>query len=57
MTEDDLTGEVVARRESDTVVGVKESLIEDFVPGVDGVLVCEHDFVLRRAAGPGATPG
>jgi catechol 1,2-dioxygenase len=35
--------------DSDTVFGVKESLIEAFVPGDDGVLVCEHDFVLRRA--------
>jgi protocatechuate 3,4-dioxygenase beta subunit len=34
--------------DSDTVFGVKESLIEDFVPGPDGVLVCEHDFVLAR---------
>jgi protocatechuate 3,4-dioxygenase beta subunit len=34
--------------ESDTVFGVKQSLIEQFVPGHDGVLVCEHDFVLRR---------
>jgi protocatechuate 3,4-dioxygenase beta subunit len=33
--------------ESDAVFGVKESLIEDFVPDADGVLVCEHDFVLR----------
>ncbi len=35
--------------DSDTVFGVKDSLIEDFVPGPDGVLVCEHDFVLARA--------
>ena len=36
--------------ESDTVFGVKESLIEDFVPAGDGTLVCEHDFVLHAAA-------
>ena len=35
--------------DSDTVFGVKESLIEDFVAGPDGVLVCEHDVVLTRA--------
>lgn len=35
--------------DSDTVFGVKESLIEDFTPGPDGVLVCEHDFVLATA--------
>ena len=34
--------------DSDTVFGVKESLIEDFVPGQDGVLVCRHDIVLAR---------
>lgn len=34
--------------DSDTVFGVKESLIKDFVPG-DGVLVCDHDFVLVAA--------
>ncbi len=34
--------------DSDTVFGVKQSLIRDFVPDEDGVLVCEHDFVLRR---------
>lgn len=32
--------------DEDTVFGVKDSLIEDFVPGPDGVLVCEHDIVL-----------
>lgn len=32
--------------DSDTVFGVKESLIADFVPGPDGVLVCTYDFVL-----------
>ena len=32
--------------DSDTVFGVKESLIEDFVPGTDGSLECNHDFVL-----------
>jgi catechol 1,2-dioxygenase len=35
--------------DSDTVFGVKDSLIRDFVPGGDGVLVCEHDVVLRSA--------
>ena len=35
--------------DSDTVFGVKESLIRHFVPGEDGVLSCESDFVLRRA--------
>ena len=34
--------------DSDTVFGVKDSLIEEFVPGPDGVLVCEHDVVLTR---------
>jgi len=34
--------------DSDTVFGVKGSLMADFVPGPDGVLVCEHDFVLAR---------
>ena len=34
--------------ESDTVFGVKESLIEDFVPQADGVLACQHDFILAR---------
>ena len=38
--------------DSDAVFGVKESLIEDFVAGGQGELVCEHDFVLRRAANP-----
>jgi len=33
--------------DSDAVFGVKESLINDFVPGPDGLLVCENDFVLR----------
>jgi hydroxyquinol 1,2-dioxygenase len=33
--------------DSDTVFGVKHSLIRDFVPDEDGVLVCEHDFVLH----------
>lgn len=32
--------------DSDTVFGVKDSLIRDFVPGPDGVLVCEHDITL-----------
>jgi protocatechuate 3,4-dioxygenase beta subunit len=47
-----LTSHLFDRRsqylDSDTVFGVKESLIEDFVPGDDGVLVCEHDVVLAR---------
>lgn len=34
--------------DSDTVFGVKDSLIEDFVPGEDGVLVCDHDIVLSK---------
>jgi len=33
--------------DSDTVFGVKDSLIADFAPGPDGVLVCEYDFVLH----------
>ena len=37
--------------DSDAVFGVKESLIEDFVRDEQGVLVCEHDFVLRGATG------
>jgi len=32
---------------SDAVFGVKESLLRDFVPGPDGVPVCEQDFVLQ----------
>lgn len=32
--------------DSDTVFGVKTSLIEDFVPQADGTLLCERDFVL-----------
>lgn len=36
--------------DSDTVFGVKDSLIEDFVVGPDGVLVCEHVIVLASAA-------
>jgi catechol 1,2-dioxygenase len=35
--------------DSDTVFGVKDSLMADFVPGPDGVLVCEYDIVLSRA--------
>ena len=35
--------------ESDTVFGVKGSLIADFTPGPDGVLVCETDIVLARS--------
>lgn len=34
--------------DSDTVFGVKDSLIEDFVAGEDGVLVCDHDIVLSK---------
>jgi catechol 1,2-dioxygenase len=34
--------------DSDTVFGVKESLVDDFVAGADGVLVCRHDVVLDR---------
>lgn len=34
--------------DSDTVFGVKESLIRDFIPDDDGILVCEHDMVLAR---------
>ena len=48
-----LTSHIFDRRsdylDSDTVFGVKDSLIENFVPGPDGVLVCEHDIVLARA--------
>ncbi len=48
-----LTSHIFDRRsdylETDTVFGVKESLIEDFVPGEDGVLICDHDIVLSRA--------
>ena len=36
--------------DSDTVFGVKDSLIEDFVVGPEGVLVCEHAIVLASAA-------
>lgn len=35
--------------DSDTVFGVKESLIADFVPGSDGVLICDYDIVLSPA--------
>jgi catechol 1,2-dioxygenase len=38
--------------DTDTVFGVKESLIRDFVPGDDGVLRCAGDFVLHRASPP-----
>lgn len=38
--------------DSDTVFGVKQSLIKDFVAQADGTLRCEHDFVLRRLGGP-----
>jgi protocatechuate 3,4-dioxygenase beta subunit len=33
--------------DSDAVFGVKQSLIRDFVPDEEGVLECEHDFVLH----------
>jgi len=35
--------------DSDTVFGVKTSLIEDFVPQADSTLLCERDFVLVSA--------
>ena len=38
--------------DSDAVFGVKDSLIRDFVPGEDGVVRCQSDFVLRRAGKP-----
>jgi len=48
-----LTSHIFDRRsdylDTDTVFGVKDSLIEDFLPGADGVLVCDHDIVLARA--------
>jgi len=48
-----LTSHIFDRRsdylDTDTVFGVKDSLIEDFLPGDDGLLVCEHDIVLARA--------
>ena len=34
--------------DSDTVFGVKPSLVKDFRPTEDGTLLCEHDFVLHR---------
>lgn len=37
--------------DSDAVFGVKGSLVRDFVPDAEGVLVCRHDIVLDRAAG------
>ncbi len=36
--------------DSDTVFGVKDSLIADFVPGDDGSLICEYDITLVREA-------
>ena len=42
--------------DSDTVFGVKESLIKDFTPAEDGTLLCEHDFVLHRAEGRAPRP-
>jgi catechol 1,2-dioxygenase len=48
-----LTSHIFDRRsdylDTDTVFGVKESLIEDFIAGDDGVLVCEHDIVLATS--------
>lgn len=35
--------------DSDTVFGVKASLVADFVPQDDGMLLCERDFVLHRS--------
>ena len=35
--------------DSDTVFGVKASLVCDFVPGPDGIFRCAHDVVLRRS--------
>jgi len=35
--------------DSDTVFGVKGSLIEDFTPDSAGILQCVHDFVLKPA--------
>lgn len=47
-----LTSHIFDRRsdylDSDTVFGVKDSLIKDFVQGDDGALLCEHDIVLAR---------
>jgi catechol 1,2-dioxygenase len=43
--------------DSDAVFGVKESLIRDFVPAPDGLLVCEHDFVLARSRTTAGRPG
>jgi hypothetical protein len=43
--------------DSDAVFGVKGSLVRDFVPDADGVLVCRHDLVLARAAGPPVSLG
>ena len=37
--------------DSDTVFGVKDSLIKDFTLAEDGTLLCAHDFVLHRAEG------
>lgn len=37
--------------DSDTVFGVKDSLIADLHPQPDGVLLCEYDVVLRRDEG------
>lgn len=36
--------------DSDTVFGVKDSLMADFMPDDEGVLVCDFDFVLERQA-------
>lgn len=49
-----LTSHIFDRRsdylDTDTVFGVKDSLIEDFVSSDDGGLVCEHDIVLARSS-------
>jgi protocatechuate 3,4-dioxygenase beta subunit len=37
--------------DSDTVFGVKESLVKDFERIDDSTLLCVHDFVLRRTRG------
>jgi len=47
----DLTTHIFDRRsdylDSDTVFGVKGSLMADFVPGPDGELICDFDFTLE----------
>lgn len=39
--------------DSDTVFGVKPSLIREFVPDAGGTLVCDHDFVIHRSPSGG----